>query len=170
MQEEVSYKENPIDEKVNDLLRAWGARQSSRRGFLTKISKVAFGTVVGASISLGLPMGGSLLRNAEAACDCNTAGQFCAQFGIPICCSGNCGGGIGTCPAGTAYSGSYFWQGCCNGSKYSYYDCCRSGGSACVGTICSNKGNMTYDHHDPPGCPPGYSNKMCTIAVYQGTC
>lgn len=166
MKDELSYKENPIDKKVNELLRSWGDRQSSRRGFLTKVSKVALGTLVGTTFGMGLPIGGSLLQKAEAVCSCNQA--FCGQDGPPICCSGDCGGGVSSCPAGTAANSDYWWSACCNGTIYVYYDCCSTG-QTCSGTSCNGQ-NRIQNHHNQPQCPAGYNTVMCSITSTAGSC
>lgn len=162
MKDELSYKGNPIDKKIEEILGSWGSRQSSRRGFIAKASKVTLGTIAGMTFGLGLPMGRSLLRTAEAACDCDTLGPFCGASGR-LCCG--CDGGEGSCPSGTSYDSAHYWEACCSGTKYRYFDCCTSGNFTCGGPNCSNPTGGHGVH-----CPSDKPDFYCVIAVSQGAC
>lgn len=141
------------------------AQETSRRGFLATIGKLAVAvTAATGAKALLLPID----RRTTHAGGCG--GTWCGMSGHPCSC---CGGSDTSCPNGTS-QGSY-WKACCNGRQIRYYDCCYSASECCSTPISAGGADCC------PGCTwcsGTYSNwcgsegncYKCTLAVDVGQC
>ncbi len=120
----------------------------SRRGFIAQAGKV-LGTALGVGIGLtALPV-----SRVSAASNCGMCGQQCQ------CCTGT-----NLCPSGSV-TGSY-WQACCDGYLYRYYDCCTSAASPYCPLpcwICPGGNARSW-------CLSSNPNYVCTKIQLMGPC
>lgn len=166
-------------DKFGEQLSRTVAHRSSRRGVLTRLSKILVGT---AFVMPVLPIARAAGKNDgldpnlvsdEEAQSCDYW-RYCAVDGFLCSC---CGGTMTTCPPGTTPS-PVSWVGTCHnpqdGKDYliSYHDCC--GKTACGRCYCNTQtrerpGYQFYLHNDVNWCMANDNSTFhCTTSVLVG--
>jgi hypothetical protein len=132
-----NLEENLFDRVATNVLRDLTRYSSSRRGFLTRLSKLAL-LALGIKMVPLLPLDRAIpIANAQH--EPCTDWHLCGIFGRP--CTW-CGSHQNYCPTGT-YDGSDngYWVACCQGNTIAYKDCCKNVGTVVPcdpGTPCYN--------------------------------
>lgn len=123
------------------------ARMSTRRGFLSGLTRAVVGVGLGASWAFGAGRYAFADTNCKFESNDNCGGTSCSTsssdangcYGLKYCNSSNGGdcGSKGECPSGYEYKGG--WTCCCNGKQSTCNDCGPSGGARKC--ICQHAGN-----------------------------